>query len=114
MVDIYTINLDDYRTAGVKVYAGRERGSLVRHKSMLDEWDKKAKENSSMRLVIKVPNDVRAISSGFLIAFLGDTIRTLGEFDFRMKVQIVSNLSDAFYDTMIHDALAIIRPLEFY
>ena len=74
------INMDMYRTQGVTVFSGRERGTLVRDAARLNERDR-----DHYVYEIHVPEDVVCIASGFFLNMFGPSIRDLGEEHFRRK-----------------------------
>lgn len=68
-----SIDLDEYRTSGVRVFSGRERGRLIRAKAGLDDLD-----HQPNPVIVRIPEDVVAVSSGFFLALFGDSIRRFG------------------------------------
>lgn len=79
----YTINLQDYRTAGSKVFTGRDRGNEVREKSKIDTVAAKYDE-----IIIEIPEDIRSINPSFLEEFLVNVVTSLGEAEFNKKFKI--------------------------
>lgn len=76
------INLEDYRTTGSKVFTGRDRGSDVRKRSGIDHL-----ANSSDKVIIEVPADIRSINPSFLEEFLYNVVRNLGKDTFYEHVK---------------------------
>lgn len=72
------VDLDDFRSPGVSVFAGRERGIKVRRDAGLDEFDKQGTQ-----VVVRVPDDVITIASSFFLGMFGASIRQHGEERFR-------------------------------
>lgn len=68
------IDLNRFRSEGVKVYSGRIRGDLVRKELKLDSLEK-----NYDHIDVEIPNDIYAISASFFLSLFGDSIRTLGK-----------------------------------
>lgn len=81
----YNINLQDFRTAGSKVFTGRDRGVEVRKKSKIDTIINEYDEIS-----IIIPEDIRSINPSFLEEFLLTVVTKLGETGFNNKFKIVN------------------------
>lgn len=77
-----TINLGDYLTPGAKVFTGRDRGQEVRKRSKINDL-----ANTSSKLTIQIPNQVRSINPSFLEEFLVDVVRQLGREAFLQRVE---------------------------
>jgi hypothetical protein len=73
------IDLERYRDGGVRVFAGRSRGRVVRQAAKLDELE--AIENAAVE--IHIPDDVYSVTSSFFLGMFGDSIRKLSEAGFR-------------------------------
>src|SRR5437899_1189870 len=67
------IDLGAYRTEGTLVFAGRDRGKLVRSKAALEEADRDADP-----VEIRVPDDIFSITSSFFLGMFGPSIQKLG------------------------------------
>ena len=80
-----TINLENYRTTGSKVFTGRDRGIAVREKSKIDEI---IKNGDSISLVI--PADIMSINPSFLEEFLINVVNFLGKDGFYEKITFKS------------------------
>ncbi len=80
-----TINLQDYRTIGSKVFTGRDRGIEVRDKSGIDTLADQAEQVS-----IIIPPDIRSINPSFLEEFLFNVVTKLGESAFKQKFKFVN------------------------
>lgn len=78
----HTINLQDYRTPGSKVFTGRDRGVDVRESSKIDELAKEKEQ-----ITISIPEDIRSINPSFLEEFLFNVVTSLGESGFKNKFQ---------------------------
>lgn len=83
---MYTVNLQDYRTKGSKVFTGRDRGITVRQKSRIDEL---AKLNEKITIII--PEDIRSINPSFLEEFLFNVVTLLREDGFKAKFSFTNN-----------------------
>ena len=81
-----TINLQDYRTPGSKVFTGRDRGEKVRKDSKIDTI---ADQNESVTIII--PEDIRSINPSFLEEFLLNVVTKLGKEGFYAKFHIENN-----------------------
>ena len=81
----YTINLQDFRTPGSKVFTGRDRGVEVRNKSKIDTVINEYDEIS-----IAIPEDIRSINPSFLEEFLLTVVTKLGEVGFNNKFKIIN------------------------
>jgi len=78
-----TINLQDFRTPGSKVFTGRDRGAQVRKDSKIDTV---ANQNESV--TIAIPIDIRSINPSFLEEFLVNVVSTLKREGFYQKFHI--------------------------
>jgi len=76
-----TINLEQYRTAGSKVFIGRDRGRDIRIKSKLDELI-----DNEGTIEIIVPEEVMSVNPSFLEEFLFNAVKKLGKERFNEKV----------------------------
>lgn len=76
-----TIDLEQYRTAGSKVFIGRDRGKDIRMKSKLDELIERG-EN----IEIIVPEEVMSVNPSFLEEFLFNAVKRLGKEEFYKRV----------------------------
>jgi hypothetical protein len=75
MTKITTINLEDVKTAtAAHVYAGRLRGSKCREFFKVESLD----DNNAVQVRIFVPKDTLAITTSFLLSFLGPSIKKAG------------------------------------
>ncbi len=75
-----TINREDFRTPGSKVFTGRDRGTEVRKKSGIDTLA----ELEGMASIC-IPGDIRSINPSFLEEFLVNVVSKLGEKGFYEK-----------------------------
>jgi hypothetical protein len=64
-----TINLEEYRTQGSRVFTGRDRGIDVRLRSNINKI-----EAESGKISIIIPNDIGSINPSFLEEFLFDVV----------------------------------------
>lgn len=67
------VDMNDYRSEGGRVFAGRERGTNVRRSAGLDAMDK-----TGEIVEVKVPDDVYSITPSFFGALFGPSVRKLG------------------------------------
>lgn len=82
----FEINLQDYRTAGAKVFTTRPRGIEVRNKSNIDNL-----EPQYDKIVISIPDDISSINPSFLEEFFENIVMKLGEVAFYEKFSFVNN-----------------------
>lgn len=75
-----TINLEDHRTKGAKVFTGRDRGKKVREVSKIESL-----EENSDKVDILVPEDIYSINPSFLEEFLRPVVKKLGKHKFHEK-----------------------------
>jgi hypothetical protein len=101
----HRIDLSAYRTPGVRVFAGRERGREVRLAAELDRLDQLPDV-----VEIVVPEDVFSVNSSFFLAMFGPSIRTLGEAGFRRKFTFSGKSVDRVLNDSIREALATEGP----
>jgi hypothetical protein len=77
-----TINLEDHRTEGAKVFTGRDRGKKVREDSKIE-----SSEENYDKVVIIVPKDIYSINPSFLEEFLRPVVKKLGKHKFYRKIE---------------------------
>ncbi|MGH8546153.1 MAG: hypothetical protein ACREX3_21530, partial [Gammaproteobacteria bacterium] len=81
---VTVVDLSAYRSSGVRVFAGRERGKKVRTAAALDRLD-----HQPDSVEVRIPDDVFSVNSSFFLGMFGRSIRTLGEDRFREKYEFV-------------------------
>ncbi len=86
MQNIKTIDLQDYRTPGSRVFTGRDRGISVRDASNINII-----EAESDKIIIKIPQDIGSINPSFLEEFLCDVVNKLQTEGFFEKFQFENN-----------------------
>jgi hypothetical protein len=79
-----SIDLARFNSPGIRVYAGRPRGEAARSEAGLDEADTKGE-----MVEVRVPPDLFSINSSFFLGMFGDSIRNLGEEEFRRRYTFV-------------------------
>ncbi|MDI1306291.1 MAG: DUF4325 domain-containing protein [bacterium] len=77
-----TLDLTTYRTEGARVFTGRDRGKLVRDKSLIDELEKNYDQ-----IKILIPEDIYSINPSFLEEFLFNVVSKLGKDGFYKKFE---------------------------
>jgi len=77
-----SINLEDYRTPGSKVFTGRDRGSDVRKKSHIDQLADLHEE-----VIVEVPADIRSINPSFLEELLYNIVPKFGKEGFYQRIK---------------------------
>jgi hypothetical protein len=81
-----SINLQDFRTPGSRVFTGRDRGVEVRTNSHIDEI-----ETQFERISIIIPEDIGSINPSFLEEFLFNVVTKLKKENFTRKFSFISN-----------------------
>lgn len=81
-----TIDLENYRTKGSKVFTGRERGQNIRTESKIDEL-----VNTKETINILIPVDIMSINPSFLEELLFNIVKKLGKEKFYKKVIFLSD-----------------------
>jgi len=103
----HTLNLEHWRGAkGNRVLAGRESGESARREAKLEEIDA-----SNSDVIVSVPPDFIAVSSSFFRGMFGDSIRRLGEIEFRKRYKFIGKNIDRVKEDGIRDALREEFPL---
>lgn len=97
---VVTIDLDQYRSEDSLVFAGRDRGAVVRKRARLDEIDRTGED-----VLIIVPDDVYSVNSSFFLGMLGESIRKLGEEEFRRRFRFKGAIIEVVVDDAIREAL---------
>ena len=101
------ISLNDYRSRGGKVFAGRERGEKVRHAAQLSSLDEQ-----DVSVTVVVPEDIFSVNSSFFLGMFGESVRRLGEEGFRAHYRFEGkDISDTVEDG-IREAIATASPLD--
>lgn len=77
-----TINLQDFRTSGSRVFTGRDRGIEVRNASKIDSFESQFDE-----IIIQIPEDIGSINPSFLEEFLHNVVIKLKKDAFFNKFQ---------------------------
>lgn len=81
-----TINLEDYRTPGSKIFMGRDRGKNVKIQSQINEL-----EAVNDEIYIIIPNNIYTILSHFFEELFRDVLRKLGKKKFYDKFKFVNH-----------------------
>jgi len=82
---VYKIDLQDFRTAGAKVFTTRPRGIEVRTKSKIDTI-----EPLYDKIEIIIPADISSINPSFLEEFFENVVMKLGEAGFYQKFSFIN------------------------
>lgn len=82
---VYSIDLQDFRTPGSKVFTTRPRGVDVRKKSKIDTI-----EPNYDKITVIVPSDISSINPSFLEEFFENVVMKLGETGFYQKFSFVN------------------------
>jgi len=82
---VYSIDLQEFRTPGSKVFTTRPRGVDVRKKSQIDSIEPKYDKITTI-----IPNDISSINPSFLEEFLENVVMKLGESGFYQKFSFIN------------------------
>lgn len=100
------INLNEYRTPGVRVFAGRDRGAVVRKTVALDDLDKQEEQ-----IEVYVPDDLFSVNSSFFLGMFGPSIKTFGDEGFRSRYTFKGKDIGRTIDECIKETLRTGSPL---
>lgn len=100
------VKLGDYRTPGVGVLAGRERGRNVRAAARLDELDTQQEP-----ITVLVAEDIFSVNSSFFLGMFAESIRKLGEPEFRKRYRFEGKDISRTVEDGIREALQSKSPL---
>lgn len=81
-----TINLELHRTAGAKVFTGRDRGIEVRNDTKIDNLEK-----TEEKIIIEIPKDIMSVNPSFLEEFLYNVVTKLKKNKFYEKFEFTSD-----------------------
>jgi hypothetical protein len=95
------IDLNQYRSTGVRIFSGRTRGEAVRQELRLS----KVEANDNSEFEVRVPTDIFQITSSFFLGLLGDTIRQLGAEVFRRKFRFTGKNIETVVAEGVEEAL---------
>lgn len=90
------IELGGFRSVGVRVYCGQERGELVRKSAGLDSLD-----TADGPVEIHIPEDTFSVANSFFRGMFGDSIRRLGVEQFRKQYQFTGRDIQETVETVI-------------
>lgn len=79
------INLEDYRTAGAKVFTGRTKGIRIRNESGIDSLI-----NEGKNVEIIIPENIMSVNPSFLEELLTNVVNSLGKEEFFKRVKFSS------------------------
>lgn len=94
-----TINLEQFRAKGAKVFTGRDRGVDVRANSRIDEIESK---NDEVYFII--PDHIYSINPSFFEELFFNVVQKLGKEDFLAKFKFES-LGDYDYNRPLNEAI---------
>ena len=78
------VNLNKYLAEGVKVFAGRDKGGVIRKILNLDFSD-----NNKEKVTIVIEDHTYSITHGFFCALFGDSVRKLGKEEFNRRYNFI-------------------------
>ena len=93
-----TINLEDFRTKGSKVFTGRDRGRIVRDASKIDEIEMDEEVN------VIIPDNIYSINPSFFEELFLNVVLKLGREEFLKKFKFQS-LGNYDYSKPLHEAI---------
>ncbi|WP_240775000.1 STAS-like domain-containing protein [Pedobacter xixiisoli] len=94
-----TIDLEDFRTQGSKVFTGRDRGLDVRERSMIDEI-----EANNSEVIVIIPDNIYSIIPSFFEELFLNVVIKLGRDKFLEKFKFKS-LGEYKYQKPLHEAI---------
>ena len=94
-----TINLEDFRTKGAKVFTGRDRGETVREGSKIDELEK-----AFETVNIVIPDNIYSINPSFFEELFTNVVDKLGREDFKKKFKFI-NQGDYDFEKELNEAI---------
>lgn len=100
------LDLNEFRSGGSRVFAGRERGSKVREVMKLDELD----QAPGSEVEVVVPDDVFSVNSSFFLGLFGPSIRALGPERFRQVYSFTGRPITRVMEAGIQEASATESP----
>ncbi len=100
------IDLDEYRSNGSKVFAGRERGKLARQRAGLDQSDQ-----TDTAILVRVPEDIYSVNSSFFLGMFGPSVRRFGGEGFRQRFSFEGKDISRVIDDGIKEALRTKSPI---
>ena len=84
-----TIDLNDYKVKGSKVFTGRDRGIEIREKTKIDSLFTNGSDSDNLTIII--PPEIMSINPSFLEEFLFNIVNKLGKEKFYQKVKFSNN-----------------------
>ena len=78
-----TINLQQYRLPGSRIFSGRPMGLDVREKSHIDDYI-----NSDDHVTVEVPADTLSVNASFLEELFYNVVRKLGKSRFKERFAV--------------------------
>lgn len=84
-----TIDLNDYKVKGSKVFTGRDRGIEIREKTKIDSLFTNGLDSDNLTIII--PPEIMSINPSFLEEFLFNIVNKLGKEKFYQKVKFSNN-----------------------
>ena len=84
-----TIDLNDYKVKGSKVFTGRDRGIEIREKTKIDSLFTNGSDSDNLTIII--PPEIMSINPSFLEEFLFNIVNKLGKEKLYQKVKFSNN-----------------------
>ena len=94
-----TINLEDFRVEGAKVFTGRDRGKKVRVESAIDSI-----EEMNSQVYIIIPKNVYSIIPSFFEELFLNVVLKLGRDEFLRKFKFTSQ-GEYQYERTLNEAI---------
>ena len=101
-----TIDLSRFRSGKGRVFAGRDRGSVIRNKVSLESIDEAGNE-----VTISIPDDVIVVNTSFFLGLFGDSVRRLGASEFRQRYTFIGPIPSEVITDGIDQAMREQSPL---
>lgn len=76
------VDLSQWSSSGSRVFSGRDRGREVRAQAELNRLDTEGDQ-----VTVRVPPETFSITSSFFLGMFGQSVRALGESEFRRRYQ---------------------------
>lgn len=100
------IDLKDFSSPGVTVFAGRQRGEAARARAALAVADAQGDT-----VEVRIPEDTISVNTSFFLGMFADSIRQVGEAEFRRRYVFVGPRAPMVLEDGIKEALLTSSPL---
>lgn len=100
------VDLAEFTSPGVRVYAGRDRGREVRAAAGLADADDRGES-----VLVKIPMDLFSLTTSFFLGMFAESVRKLGEGLFLERYKFEGPGIETVIRDGIADALLVSSPL---